>query len=163
MPKFSEAINVTAPVPRRDAPFPANLRDIILGTKTAPPTGAFIDPSLKGPRITNPRVNQVWQEIASEYPFAASQVSNINVAPSDAEYLAWVTDMGGGRPVLNVGENALKANKDLLKEALLHELVHVLQMQNFPDVQEGFKAGIAGRPYLERPAEQQAYAIGLKR
>jgi hypothetical protein len=177
-PKSDITVEVTAPRPPAGTlndPGSGRMMRTMLGTSQERPTGAYVprdNERLIGPPGENlpPRVNAIWNKVRAEHPYVSRSVDAVRMNPRmSGENIAAV-------PMTR--SNAIEINParldglsdEQLRGALLHELTHVSQKQNYPSLWErlkklrGFRlGGEAGfiMPYAEQLGEAQATDVQI--
>ena len=160
------SVDVTAPRPSPDDPYPPDMDRIMLGDETTPPTGAYvptrntpiqdvrkrIDALINGTQ--DPLLREAISRLGRRYPHAAAMVSNVELAPSlDPRDEKMLGAFAVARPDRSIGVSpryAKISTENDMDETLAHELAHITQQ--YPS--RWFL------PYDQRPSEQNAFGVG---
>lgn len=148
-----EEVNVTAPMPGPREPFPKNMSDIYLGTKTVPPTGTYTPPLTSMPTVDK-ELQPAWSKFTERHPFANNLVSNVRSAPLPS-------NIGGANIGSAVFVNDRVLPPDMVQPVLAHEATHAATNKQFPGMVDNVKRHMGGilTPYRERPGETTAYKV----
>jgi hypothetical protein len=146
-----EEVNVTAPMPGPNEPYPRNMASIYLGTNQVPPTGTYTPPRTSNPTVDK-ELQPAWNEFTQRYPFANNFVSNVR-----SQRLPGVTrgmQVGGTTFV-----DDSKLEPSMIAGTLAHETAHATQNQQYPNTLPNAQRHMGGifTPYRERPGEATAF------
>jgi hypothetical protein len=152
------SVDVTAPLPPQQAPWPANTEEILMGTPTRPPTGFVADPV--GTPGSMPKSYQgEYDRFAGLAPQLAKRAGPMYDLGDPIGILKGLVGRGSYVPALDATVFREKPTPELMG----HETIHRMQMQNFPTRAQGTKAWTPRRSgelaYLDAPGEQQAYKV----
>jgi hypothetical protein len=184
-PQASTEVTVKAPMPSRDTPYPPNMDEIMLGTRTKKPTGTWTpdepvktEPPSSYDKPLSPYMQKVWSEVKRDYPYISDGVS---VQPSNMMNPNAVANFNGtngwGEKIpqgfINVNPEALISEKypEYDYSLLAHELTHRAQERQWPS--EGIPGNLeriayfgkdyntkgSNIPWENRPGEQQAEEV----
>ena len=122
----SEEVNVTAPRPKFTDPYPKNMDEIYLGTRTLPPTGTYT-PNRTFTTKAHPALQGNWNEVVNRYPFIQNSVENVGkdtLSPG-------VLGMQEGTNIVIDADQA-HSNRGMM-QTMAHEATHAAQFNQFPD------------------------------
>jgi hypothetical protein len=188
LPQTSQMqVDVNAPMPSKETPFPPNMLDIILGNKTDRPSGTYINPAQRGfnqidlPKEYSPeiqrrlfgidpmgpfswekkRLDDVLAMIKGDYPSTKAMVnSGVYINPDFRD-----SNVAGGynasRDQIEVSPNQWKT--ETLLSTLIHELTHASQRGNFPDIKSYNKAWEDKRDIDLKAYKENPYSAAYER
>jgi hypothetical protein len=142
--RSQETVEVTADAPAWDAPYPANIDEIYLGTKTAPPSGTHIPKHQPPAQVTRQwpdlfPVPQEQQEFDALYPYAKYIPEKISWG-FDAPEIGGTTKWGNRGPEIDINRvgkaNGYPTEEENRFDALAHESAHAAAGRQFPSRQE---------------------------
>jgi hypothetical protein len=151
-------VDVTAPLPKQNDPWPANIADILIGSPGRPPTGFVTDPGAV-PGTIPVNYSDTYNRFADEAPELARRSSNMYDLGDPTGAMRKLIGLGGYMPRLDATVFTVPPTP----ERMAHETLHRLQMENFPTRAAGTAAwnprGPGELAYLDAPGEQQAYKV----
>jgi hypothetical protein len=152
------SVNVTAPLPKQQDPWPANVEDILIGRPGRPPTGFTADPGAT-PGTIPVIYSDTYNQFANEAPELARRSPAMYDLGDPVGVMHKLIGLGGYMPAVD----AEVYTEHPSPERMAHETLHRLQMGNFPTRAAGTAAwnprGAGELAYLDAPGEQQAYKV----
>jgi hypothetical protein len=138
LPPFTsqDETTVRAPYPKYGTPFPDNIDEIYLGTKTSPPSGTYTPNEGDKPRINAWDGSQTARakKAFEQYPFTQKFVSDIDWQPMRSSLRGYTQHDPDNKSLKSgITLNPEGADQDA---TLFHELSHATQRARHPDIVE---------------------------